>query len=112
MGIWYNQMEVVMQGTILSQPQLLQDNVIFILKCGETAITVIRKNREAQKRDILFLCVGQQVLLLGCLEGSCVIADRIRIIDCGQRNYLLDTNEIGEKFYGNSAIDGNDASHS
>ena len=101
-----------MQGTILSQPQLLRGNVIFIIESDDATIAVIRKNREDQKRDILFLCVGQQVLLLGCLEGDCLIADKIRIIDCAQRNYLLDTNEIGEKFYGNSAIIGNDPSHS
>jgi hypothetical protein len=95
----------IIKGRILSQPRMQDDRLIFDLQSGEQTFTVIRRRREDQMRDILFLCVGQEVVLCAAAEGDCMIADKIRITDYAKRQYILLTNGNGEKNYGDSTDD-------
>ena len=79
----------IIKGRLLTQPRLEKGVVVFLLQSGRKTVTVIRQNREDQKRDILFLCVGQLVALWTQSPGSCVIAEKIRIINYRKRKYLL-----------------------
>lgn len=51
-------------------------------------MTVHRQQPEEQKKDIVFLCVGMQVLLWGDPRQDQVIAHKVRILDCTHRNYI------------------------
>ena len=82
-------MNVILKGTILSQPCLLEGHLVFFLRCGGQAVTVVRKNREDQLLDALFLCIGQEIVLCACAAEDHVIAEKIRITDYGTRNYVL-----------------------
>lgn len=86
----------IIKGTILSQPRLSGEEVVFDLQSGAGIFTVVRRRREDQKRDILFLCVGQEVVLCACPEGNYMIADKIRITDYTKRQYILLTKEKDE----------------
>lgn len=88
----------------MSQPQLIQGNLVFLLRSGKRTMPVIRQYPEDQKRDILFLCVGQRLLLLGRKKGNYMIADKIRILNYRKRNYRLPDRENGENIHGNSTL--------
>lgn len=96
----------------MSQPQVLQGNVVFLLRSNAMKSVVVRQNREAQKLDILFLCVGQRVILWGRIANGYVIAEKIRILDYKNRNYLLDFKQTGERNYGDPTYKGNDPGNS
>lgn len=82
-------MNMIIKGTILSQPRLLEGELIFILGSGTQTVPVVRRKREDQTKDILFLCIGQEVVLCAWDAGDCVIAEKIRITDYRKRDYLL-----------------------
>lgn len=79
---------------------------MFTLGCGNREFTVFRLNPEDQKKDIVFLCIGQQLLIWGQADGNHIIAHKVRITDCTQRHYT------GGISYGDPAIEGTDPGHS
>ena len=95
----------IIKGRVLSQPRMQEERLIFDLQSGAQTFTVIRRKREDQMRDILFLCVGQEVVLCAGAEGDCMIAEKIRITDYAKRQYILLTKEKGEENYGDSTDD-------
>lgn len=94
----------VIKGTVVSQPRLMDGKLIFFLRSGKKTVPVVRQKREDQKRDILFLCVGQRLLLMGRKKENYIIADKIRILHYRNRNYRLPDKKNGEKSYGNSSL--------
>lgn len=101
-------MYTIIKGTILTQPRLLEGELLFFLDSGERTVMVVRRKQEDQMRDIVFLCIGQEVVLCAYTDEDCVIADKIRITNCENRNYLLPTEENEEVLYGNTTIQGTD----
>lgn len=93
----------VVTGTVLTQPQLYGAVLLFQVKTHSRILTVIRTEPEDKKRDLIFLCVGQQVILCGCQTDCCILAAKIRIVSCAERNYL-ETTQIGDLLYGDPAL--------
>ena len=79
---------IIIKGIISSQPRLWDGVLVFTLDYRGRALTVIRQQPEEQKKDIVFLCVGMQVLLWGEPLQNNVIAHKVRILDCTHRNYI------------------------
>ena len=79
----------IIKGTVLTQPRQWGTGVEFFLHSGEKVLRVIRLRREDQVRDILFLCIGQELVLCTYTGGSCIVAEKIRIVNYRERNYLL-----------------------
>lgn len=75
---------VILKGTILSPPKMKGRDLLFFLRCGKKRIAVIRRNLQAQKRDMIFLCPGQRVILCGQREENSIIAEKIRILLCSR----------------------------
>lgn len=71
----------------MCQPRLWEGMLVFALGCGNREFTVFRLNPEDQKKDIVFLCVGQQLLIWGRTDGNCIIARKVRILYTGGRSY-------------------------
>ena len=92
----------IIRGTILTQPILRGEELRFDIQSNQGIFTVIRRQRQAQKKDILFLCVGQEIVLCASPEGECMAAEKIRITDYSKRTYILMTNENEEVTYGDS----------
>ncbi len=89
----------VIIGTVLTQPGWHKGIVSFHLETGNRILTVIRTDPEGQKRDVLFLCIGQRLAVFGCEIGRWIITTKIRIITCNYyRNGVLlcgDSTETG-----------------
>ena len=73
-------MKKIIKGTVLSYPQMMGAQLRFFLRFGAETITVVRKERQAQKKDMVFLCPGQVVILRGEWETGYIVAEKIRIL--------------------------------
>lgn len=99
-------------GTVLTQPQLYHGILFFRLKAENQILTVIRTDRNQQKLDVLFLCIGQQLILCGSRKNDYILTTQIRILACAQRNYLLENKQNGVLLHGYSADNGTDPGNS
>lgn len=96
----------ITKGTVVTQPERFDDFLAFRLQTDDRTLTVIRTEPKDQKLDILFLCIGQQLILWGREKEGCLLANRIRIFSCAERNYLLQNKENGVFPNGNQAYPG------
>lgn len=70
-------------GTVVTQPEVHEVHTRFILKTEEHRYGIIRSEPMWQKRDVLFIRVGQTVNVTGKMDNSLentVLAKRIQII--------------------------------
>lgn len=88
----------ILQGVITAQPRTGDGFTEFYLQTGPRTHRVIRMDPQWQKKDIVFLCIGQTVTLWGTEDGGAILAEKIRITDCSERNYL------GEDNHGNHSV--------
>ena len=100
----------IMIGTVLTQPQLFDGILFFEFQTENQVLTVVRTDRNQQKLDILFLCIGQRLILCGCRKNKIILTTQIRILDCAQRNYLETQN--GVLLCGDPAVTGTDPGNS
>ena len=93
-------------GEISAQPRVNGDVTEFVLDNAGRSYRIARTDPQWQKKDVLFLCIGQRVAILGRETEDCILAEEIRITDCTKRNYL------GEDLYGDSGVPGADPGNS
>lgn len=97
-------MNHTVEGTVAGQPRHRGEFTEFSLACGPQSYRVIRMDKQWQIKDLLFLCDGQWLRVTGTAEEEKILATKIEITDCSNRNYLK------EKGNGNSSITGTDSS--
>ena len=71
------------KGLITTDPVVATGYTWFKLQSGQDECIIIRLDPEWQKRDLVFLCVGQTVEVMGTCNPNhnSVTADRIVIVD-------------------------------
>ena len=97
---------MTIEGAIDGNPVQCGAFTEFILKCGSRNYRVIRIDRQWQIKDLLFLCEGQTIRVMGMLLPEGIVAEKIEILECSIRTYYK------ENAYGNSSIPGTDPGHS
>lgn len=102
---------MIIIGTVLTQPQLYGHILAFQIRAGCRTFTVIRTDPKDQKLDILFLCVGQRIVLCAHQHDQHLITAKIRIFSSSERNYIEDK-QNGVLLCGDSAITGADSGDS
>ena len=90
---------VIMKGTVLCYPYMAGSQLRFLLTVGSGEVTVVRKRLQEQKKDMVFLCPGQTVLLRGSWEEDCLVAEKIRIL----------TGKGADRYGDHTAVSGADA---
>lgn len=75
-----------LNGQILSTPRMEDALLSFFLETGAGGVRVVRMDPFWQKRDILFLRVGQTVEIQGWESEEGFLARRIQITDCCRRS--------------------------
>ena len=90
------------QGKVSAQPRVNGDVTEFVLVDTGRSYRIARADPQWQKKDVMFLCVGQRVAVWGTETENGILAEEIRITDCTKRNYL------GEDLHGDSGITGAD----
>ena len=78
---------VTLKGRILSMPRMESDLLSFSLKTEAGDCRIVRMDPIWQKRDILFLCAGQEVTVMGEQKTDCLVARQILITNCRRRIY-------------------------
>ena len=74
---------IFINGIITTDPVAAAGYTWFKLQCSQGECIIIRPDREWQKRDLVFLCMGQTVEVMGTCNPNhnSVTADRIVIVD-------------------------------
>lgn len=92
-------------GTIISQPALHGNVLLLQMQTGSRVQILVRPNPKDQRLDIVFLCIGQQILVCGQELQGYILATQICILHYLERNYLLPNEEKGVLLYGNYSLD-------
>lgn len=74
---------ISLKGNIITDPVIATEYTWFKLQCNKKECNIIRLDREWWKRDMVFLCIGQTVEVMGKrnTNDNSIIADRILIRD-------------------------------